>query len=1280
VAREEDFLFAERALQRGYVTDEQVQECLSLLERLREEMKIDETLPNLMVKKGYLAAAQANVLDAEIHKDRTDRPKNAIEGYRLLERIGAGAMGSVYRADHLKLQVPVALKVLNPSLSSSRTQIERLKREAQLAARLSHPNVVRSLDVGESNGFHYLAMEFVEGRSVRDRIQEGRIPEKEALAIVRQVASGLAHAHARGVVHRDVKPGNILITPDGVVKLADFGLARGQGPSDLTLEHASIGTPQYVAPEQMRRGSDATARSDLFSLGATLYHMVTGRPPFDGANLGEIVQNVLACRFEPPERLAPELSRDAIYVIDRLMRANPRERYANAQDLVADLERIERGEPIAPPDFLGDYHSFLAKRRGRRNAILAAAAAVLVALGAFLIVRARNQARERELLAFCDARNTTRATDIDTLAAGSDLAAAIRGMEEADAEAASSGCPEATVAALRARLRAARADASALSAAERALAVAGVQRTADYRELDRRIAAQAPAFEGVRRRIAKLREDLKAASDAAAEARYARDCTNGFVDLEAAKREAKAFATDLESRYIDPKPPWLGEVAQAPRLLDDLERRWQGVSETRRRFDENLAAQPPLYGAAANALLDLRQEEASALDPLAGNRFLRSLCTRLGDADECERTLTDREAKEWQEVLVAVADRTETSEARPDLAEDLLRKFRDRASPAIAEEVERKRQEVAAQLATLKANQEAAFKAEEALCLNLLRQRRYMGAYEGAAEAARSGRWVTGVGERYRELGNRMQRMTELHARFLERVPKARKIQVGGEDFAGSQVEPAPGDDKDRFVARSGKRTVEFGLGDLKRKQLEEILAFGPEDRYRQGWFRAAEAYRADTEEGAGLGDEGHGPYEAETLWQEALGLLDRNDPWRPKVSEELTATRKRIQQGEERAQRADAELTAARAAQPPEDVKAFALVNELLDSLAWTKYVRDGKKNAYLLSQRKELERLAGRPLFIREMGVPATQVDYGGTDDPSLPAKETSIRFTGRIWHPDEDKVAKDEPNREARLDQLADEYWADWFRSKGKTPEEIQALLPLAKAQLLMWRGPVETVPEGGYRPAKAALVADPAQWWTDRDRPLDIDLAFPFRPDRDWRIEVEVEWPGEPGYFVLAAGRIQAVVGYQEPRTMGGIAGACLLLGEDLDPGAHGKELADLHWHLVNPEDPKASPSSKDKDKAFLKKDAFVLGVPYRLILRRDDEWIRFEMFPKGQEAKKVQLEKRERSDVLEKNLTLADGRRVFRFFGAPGYGLPYVLRDVKITGILPPRAGQGAARQ
>ncbi|MDH3592439.1 MAG: serine/threonine protein kinase, partial [Planctomycetota bacterium] len=286
----EDVIVADYVMRNEIATREQVDECLALLDRLRGEMNLETSLADVLLQKGFCNKAQRTALEQLLDPAGAARRKNVIPGYQLLERVGVGAMGSVYKARDLDLDIPVAVKVLRLALSNSPTQIERLKREARLVARLSHENIVASRALGHANGLHYLVMEFVDGKTVRSLLRKEPLAEADALAIARDVAHALAHAHDAGIIHRDVKPGNVMRTKDGRVKLADFGLARGQAPSDLTLEHASIGTPHYVAPEQMRRAADANERSDLFGLGATLYHMVTGRPPFQGETLGEIIQ------------------------------------------------------------------------------------------------------------------------------------------------------------------------------------------------------------------------------------------------------------------------------------------------------------------------------------------------------------------------------------------------------------------------------------------------------------------------------------------------------------------------------------------------------------------------------------------------------------------------------------------------------------------------------------------------------------------------------------------------------------------------------------------------------------------------------------------------------------------------------------------------------------------------------------------------------------------------------------------------------------------------------
>ena len=436
----EDLLIGEHVLVQKFATREQVDECLALVERMRAEMQLDMTLGDVLAKRGYINPAQLTALQ-QAFDPAAARRQNVIPGYQLLERVGVGAMGSVYRARDLQLDIPVAIKILRLALASSPTQIERLKREARFVAKLKHDNIVSSRAVGEAGGLHYLVMDYVDGATVRHVLRDGPLAEKTALRIARDVARALQHAHENGIIHRDVKPGNVMQARDGTIKLADFGLARGEAPSDLTLEHASIGTPHYVAPEQMRRAADATARSDLFGLGATLYHMVTGRPPFQGQTLGEIIQNVMACRFVPPEALRPDLSIDATYLIHRLMRADPAERYPDAAAVIADLDKLERGESIAPRTFRGEYREHLSAKR-RRTALLAVVALALLAVPIAFWVGHRQAEQDREAhQRYCVARARVGVGKLESVTTLDALRALDREMRDAWEEADTAGCP-----------------------------------------------------------------------------------------------------------------------------------------------------------------------------------------------------------------------------------------------------------------------------------------------------------------------------------------------------------------------------------------------------------------------------------------------------------------------------------------------------------------------------------------------------------------------------------------------------------------------------------------------------------------------------------------------------------------------------------------------------------------------------------------------------------------------------------------------------------------------
>mgnify|MGYP001354296011 CR=1 FL=1 len=270
------------------------------------------------------------------------------QDYEILDRVGAGAMGTVFKARHKRLNRIVALKVLKPSLARDTRYVDRLRREARIVASLNHPQIVTGYDLGEEGGYHFFVMEFVEGKSLRALLLEwGMFAEEYVRRVARQVAQALDHAYQRGVIHRDVKPGNILIDERGEVKLTDMGLAKGPADLTLTRDGATVGTPQYISPEQARNPQDVDVRSDLYSLGATLYHMATGVPPFRGDTMAELITKVLHDAPVPPNEVNPALSEGLALVIRKLLAKDLRVRYQTPRELLDDLDRVERSLPPA---------------------------------------------------------------------------------------------------------------------------------------------------------------------------------------------------------------------------------------------------------------------------------------------------------------------------------------------------------------------------------------------------------------------------------------------------------------------------------------------------------------------------------------------------------------------------------------------------------------------------------------------------------------------------------------------------------------------------------------------------------------------------------------------------------------------------------------------------------------------------------------------------------------------------------------------------------------------
>nr|MBQ6241800.1 protein kinase [Lachnospiraceae bacterium] len=258
--------------------------------------------------------------------------------YEILSTVGAGGMADVYRARDSVLQRLVAIKVLKEELSTDAGFVAKFRREAQAVGALNHPNIVGVFDVGEQNGMYYIVMELVEGINLKKYIDKmGAMEEREAVEVAMQVAKGLEAAHSQGIIHRDIKPQNIIISREGKIKVADFGIARMVATETSTT--STMGSVHYISPEQAR-GDACDARSDIYSLGITLYEMVTGQVPFDGETSVEVALKHLQEPIVPPGELAPSLSRNLENIILKCTQKNPGYRYATMSDLLVDFKKL----------------------------------------------------------------------------------------------------------------------------------------------------------------------------------------------------------------------------------------------------------------------------------------------------------------------------------------------------------------------------------------------------------------------------------------------------------------------------------------------------------------------------------------------------------------------------------------------------------------------------------------------------------------------------------------------------------------------------------------------------------------------------------------------------------------------------------------------------------------------------------------------------------------------------------------------------------------------------
>jgi eukaryotic-like serine/threonine-protein kinase len=266
--------------------------------------------------------------------------------YRVQRKLGAGGMADVYLAEDQELGRRVAIKILNGRHANDAQFIERFRREAKNAAALNHPNIVSIYDRGEAEDTYYIAMEFLDGRTLKELIVgRGAAPVNVAIEYARQILSALRFAHRHGIVHRDIKPHNVLVDSDGRVKVTDFGIARA-GTSQMTETGSIVGTAQYLSPEQAK-GGEVDPRSDLYSLGVVLYELLTGKTPFDGETPVEIAMKHLSTTPKPPSKLRPDVPPELDMVVLRALAKNPDDRYQTADEMEADLERVARGARVA---------------------------------------------------------------------------------------------------------------------------------------------------------------------------------------------------------------------------------------------------------------------------------------------------------------------------------------------------------------------------------------------------------------------------------------------------------------------------------------------------------------------------------------------------------------------------------------------------------------------------------------------------------------------------------------------------------------------------------------------------------------------------------------------------------------------------------------------------------------------------------------------------------------------------------------------------------------------
>ncbi|MCU0724358.1 MAG: serine/threonine protein kinase [Planctomycetes bacterium] len=342
MATQEELKLAAKLVLSGFASREQIEDCLRVRDERERQGKPVE-LAAVLLERGLVSKAE---VDSMLGVPLTET--QPIPDYRFERRIAEGGMAEVYLATYLPLRNQVALKIMKPELARNEAYRLRFLRESKLLMNLEHANIVRGYEIRRAEGYIFCAMEHVDGATVEDRIEEtGPFDEKLALYVTREVAHALSYLDRRGVVHRDIKPGNILLTEQGAVKIIDLGLAKLRGGMTRdAAEGTTVGTVEYLSPEQARGLADVDIRSDIYSLGVTLFHMVVGEVPFKGESNAEVIAKQVLMTLASPALKSRRISAHTHYFVQRMMAKDRNDRFQHPDELIADIE--EKVGPLAP--------------------------------------------------------------------------------------------------------------------------------------------------------------------------------------------------------------------------------------------------------------------------------------------------------------------------------------------------------------------------------------------------------------------------------------------------------------------------------------------------------------------------------------------------------------------------------------------------------------------------------------------------------------------------------------------------------------------------------------------------------------------------------------------------------------------------------------------------------------------------------------------------------------------------------------------------------------------